>query len=295
MIKNIKVIIIALIIASPCWGQAGTIQNQIILHTQTDSLNYAMGFANGNAIKNYFFKDKPLDESIHVFLKYFDEGFTSDKQFVKPDSTTNKYAEIIEIGNKVGTSLKGQLATGLMQYAIIKVDFQLLRKGLEDGMRDIFIYMTPEISQKYLQETLVKINLNNISHDDELNKTACEEFLAKNKLREEVITTQSGLQYEVIKKGIGAFPTGSSRVKVLYLGRKIDGTIFDDRSKPDQAIVFKLSETIKGWMEGILLMQVGSKFRIYIPQELAYGIVRSGVIKPYSALIFEIELLSIEE
>ena len=96
MIKNIKVIIIALIIASPCWGQAGTIQNQIILHTQTDSLNYAMGFANGNAIKNYFFKDKPLDESIHVFLKYFDEGFTSDKQFVKPDSTTNKYAEIIE-------------------------------------------------------------------------------------------------------------------------------------------------------------------------------------------------------
>jgi len=295
MKKNIKIAIASLIFASNCFGQTITTQNQIILHSQTDSLNYALGFINGNAIKNNFFKNKNLDESIKVFMKYMDEGFTSDKQFVKPDSTTNKNAEIIEIGNKVGTSLKKQLTTGLMQYATIKFDFQLIRKGLEDGMKDNLILMTPENSQKYLQNTMVKISQENISCDDELNKIAGEEFLAKNKLRKEVITTKSGLQYEILKKGKGSLPIETSRVKVAYIGTKIDGTVIDDTSKPNQAVSFLLSATIKGWIEAIQLMPVGSKFRIYIPQQLAYGSLKQGDIKPYSVLIYEIKLLSIEE
>jgi len=294
MKKYIKIAIATLIFASHCFVQTGTAQSQVILNTKTDSLNYTMGVANGDGIKNFYFKDKPLEECISVFMKYLDAGFTADSQFVKPDSS-NKYAAIIEIGNKVGTALKAQISTGLMGVPSLKIDFQIIKKGLEDGLRDDYSLMSPENSQRYLQVTMVKIRQQNLSPEDKFNKAACEEFLSKNKLRKEVITTQSGLQYEIIKKGNDIFPSEASRVKVLYLGKKIDGTVIDDRSKPDQAIVFKLSETIKGWIEAIQLMSVGSKFKIYIPQELAYGIIKKGEIKPYSALIFDIELLSIEK
>ena len=293
MKKIIKIAIFTLLFASHCLGQTATTQNQISLRTQTDSLNYTLGVANGDAIKNYYLKDKPLEEFIGVFIKYLDAGFADENQFIKPDST-NKYAEIIELGNKVGNALKAQVSTGLMDYSSLKVDLKTIRKGLEDGLRNNSSIISAENAQKYLQETLGKISQQNISPEDKLNKIACEEFLAKNKLRKGVITTKSCLQYEILKKGNGATPSETSKVKVLYLGRKIDGTVFDDMSKSNQAIVFELSETIKGWIEAIQLMQVGSKFIFYIPQELAYGNIKQGDIKPFSALIFEIELLSIE-
>ncbi|HET7734028.1 MAG TPA: FKBP-type peptidyl-prolyl cis-trans isomerase, partial [Paludibacter sp.] len=192
------------------------------------------------------------------------------------------------------TALKAQVSTGLMGVSGQKVDFQLIKKGIEDGMRDNNSLMSPESAQKYLQETLAIIKQQNISPDDKLNKTASEEFLAKNKLRKEVITTQSGLQYEIIKKGDGEFPTNSSKVRVLYKGSRIDGSIYDENLKSEQTMAFKLSEVIKGWTEAIQLMPVGSKFKVYIPQELAYGEAKHGDIKPFSALIFEIELLGIE-
>lgn len=295
MKKNIRIAIASLIFATTCFGQTGTAQNQISLRTQTDSLNYALGVANGDGIKNYYFQNKSLEECIGVFMKSLDAAFTADKQLVKPDSTDNTYTEIIQMGNKVGTALKAQASTGLMGILGQKIDFQLIKKGIDDGMRDNNSLMSPASSQKYLQETMDKIKQQNISPEDKLNKTASEAFLAKNKLRKEVITTQSGLQYEILKKGKGLLPVETSNVKVTYLGKKTDGTIFDDRSKPEQALVFKLSETIKGWTEGIQLMPVGSKFKLYIPQDLAYGNLKHLEIKPFSALIFEIELLGIED
>lgn len=294
MKKTIKIAIFTLLFASHCFGQTATTQNQTLLRTQTDSLNYALGVANGDAIKNYYLKDKALEEFIGIFMKYLDAGFVDENQFIKPDST-NKYAEIIELGNKVGNALKAQVSTGLMDYSSLNVDLETIRKGLEDGLRNNISIISAEGAQRYLQETLAKISQENISPEDKLNKTACEEFLAKNKLRKGVITTKSGLQYEILKKGKGSIPTESSSVKVIYQGRKIDGTVIDDRSMLEQALVFKLSETIKGWIEAIQLMQVGSKFIFYIPQELAYGNIKQGDIKPFSALIFEIELLSIEK
>jgi FKBP-type peptidyl-prolyl cis-trans isomerase FklB len=294
MKKDMKIAIASLIFTATCLGQTTTAQNQISLRTQTDSLNYTLGVANGDGIKNYHFQNKPLEECIGTFMKSLDEAFAGDKQFVKPDSA-NVYAPIIEMGNKVGTTLKAQASTGLMGIPSIKVEFQLIRKGVEDGMRDNNSLMSPASSQKYLQETMLKINQQKTSPEDKLNKTACEEFLAKNKLRKEVITTHSGLQYEIIKKGNGALPTNSSTVKVLYKGSRIDGSIFDENLKADQAMTFKLSDVIKGWTEAIQLMPVGSKFKIYVPQELAYAQVKHGEIKPFSTLIFEIELLSIED
>jgi FKBP-type peptidyl-prolyl cis-trans isomerase len=121
-----------------------------------------------------------------------------------------------------------------------------------------------------------------------------EAFLAKNKDKEGVTTTASGLQYEVIKMGNGAKPTTESTVRVHYTGTLIDGTEFDSSIKRNEPAEFPILGVIPGWTEALQLMPVGSKFKLYIPQDLAYGATGAGdVIKPYSTLIFEVELLQI--
>jgi FKBP-type peptidyl-prolyl cis-trans isomerase FklB len=127
------------------------------------------------------------------------------------------------------------------------------------------------------------------------NKKAGEAFLAANKSKAGVITTASGLQYQVIKKGNGPLPTDTSRVKVNYVGTLIDGTEFDSSAKHGGESELYLNGVIKGWSEGLQLMPVGSKYKFFIPQELAYGVQGQGQIKPFSALIFEVELVSIEK
>ncbi len=127
------------------------------------------------------------------------------------------------------------------------------------------------------------------------NKVAGEKFLEENKTKEGVKVTESGLQYIVLKEGTGEKPTAASRVKVHYHGTLIDGTVFDssvDRGEPTQ---FGVGQVIKGWTEGLQLMPIGSKYKFFIPQDLAYGAFPrpGGAIKPFSALIFEVELLEI--
>ena len=119
-------------------------------------------------------------------------------------------------------------------------------------------------------------------------------FLEENKAREGVVTTESGLQYEVLKKGDGPIPTAESTVKVHYHGTIIDGTVFDSSVERGEPAQFGVTQVIPGWTEALQLMPVGSKYKLYIPQDLAYGAnPRPGVIKPYMALIFEVELLEI--
>lgn len=119
-------------------------------------------------------------------------------------------------------------------------------------------------------------------------------FLAENGQREGVITTESGLQYEVIALGDGAQPDASSTVEVHYEGTLIDGTVFDSSYERGESISFPLNRVIKGWTEGVQLMPVGSTFKFYIPSELAYGGRNTGSIPANSTLIFKIELLGIE-
>ncbi|MBQ4018492.1 MAG: FKBP-type peptidyl-prolyl cis-trans isomerase, partial [Paludibacteraceae bacterium] len=122
-----------------------------------------------------------------------------------------------------------------------------------------------------------------------------EKFLQENALREEVKVTDSGLQYEVLVQGKGPKPTAESTVKVHYEGTLIDGTVFDSSYQRGEPIEFPLSGVIKGWTEGLQLMPVGSKYKLYIPYELGYGERGAGQsIPPYSALIFTVELLEIK-
>lgn len=127
------------------------------------------------------------------------------------------------------------------------------------------------------------------------NKTEAAAYLAGNSKKEGVVTTESGLQYKELKAGSGAKPGKSDRVKVHYRGTLIDGTVFDSSYDRGEPIVFPVTGVIAGWVEALQLMQVGSKFELTIPSNLAYGANGSGpVIGPDATLIFEVELLAIE-
>ena len=128
------------------------------------------------------------------------------------------------------------------------------------------------------------------------NKAAGEKYLAENKGKEGVVTTPSGLQYKIITKGTGAIPADTSKVKVNYKGTLIDGTEFDSSYKRNEPATFRANQVIKGWTEALTMMPVGSKWELYIPQELGYGGRETGgQIKPFSTLIFEVELVGIEK
>lgn len=127
------------------------------------------------------------------------------------------------------------------------------------------------------------------------NKAKGIEFLSENKKRAEVKSTESGLQYEVIKEGKGKKPSKTSRVTVHYTGKLIDGTVFDSSVERNQPATFGLNQVIPGWTEGLQLMSEGSKYILYIPASLGYGNQPVGNIPPSSTLIFEVELLKIEE
>lgn len=126
-------------------------------------------------------------------------------------------------------------------------------------------------------------------------KKASEDFLATNKTKEGVKTTDSGLQYIVLKEGTGVKPKSTDKVKVHYHGTLIDGTVFDSSVERGQPYETYITQVVQGWIEGLQLMPVGSKYKFFIPQELAYGAFpqRGGKVRPFDALIFEIELLEI--
>ena len=120
-----------------------------------------------------------------------------------------------------------------------------------------------------------------------------EDFLAENGKRDEVTTTESGLQYEVLEEGDGAQPTRQDQVTVHYKGELLDGTVFDSSYDRGEPATFPLNRVIPGWTEGLQLMKVGAKYKFYIPSELGYGSRDQGKIPPNSTLIFQVELLSI--
>jgi FKBP-type peptidyl-prolyl cis-trans isomerase FklB len=184
----------------------------------------------------------------------------------------------------------------LMQDSLI-LDPVLVAKAMVDGKEGKPL-MQDDIARSYIMTYINKREAEKSEKQAQLNKELYkdyiaqnEEFLAKNKEKAGVITTASGLQYEVIKMGTGPKPTAQNTVKVNYVGTLIDGKEFDASKEPAQ---FPVSGVIPGWTEALQLMPVGSKFKLFIPADLAYGAHGAGdVIKPYSTLIFEVDLLAI--
>ena len=185
------------------------------------------------------------------------------------------------LGVSIGTNLKSQIGN------IIPIAF---KKALEDVEKGETL-LTPDQCNEYLRTEFTKLQ--------EEKSTAMKEegvkFLAENAKKEGVKTLESGLQYEVITPGTGAKPSASDNVTVHYTGYLIDGTIFDSSVERGEPATFGVGQVIRGWTEGLQLMSVGSKWKLYLPYDLAYGERGAGGdIPPYSTLIFEVELLGIE-
>ncbi|MCQ2311399.1 MAG: FKBP-type peptidyl-prolyl cis-trans isomerase [Paludibacteraceae bacterium] len=192
------------------------------------------------------------------------------------------------MGENIGKSIKDQEANGLIGIPQLETNFDLIKQGFINGLYNFEGVMTSAAAENYLQNKVAQLKYGE-------NKTAGEQFLAENALRDGVTVTESGLQYEVLTMGKGPKPTAMDRVKVHYHGTLIDGTVFDSSVDRGEPITFGLNQVIPGWTEGVQLMPVGSKFRFYIPQELGYGSRETGSIPAYSTLIFEVELLDIEK
>jgi FKBP-type peptidyl-prolyl cis-trans isomerase FklB len=156
--------------------------------------------------------------------------------------------------------------------------------------------MNQEVARTTFQTKMDEIKKTHIEKTYASNREAGEKFLAENAKKEGVVTLPSGLQYKVITEGKGAIPADTSLVEVNYEGRLIDGTVFDSSYERGQSAKMRANQVIKGWTEALVHMPVGSKWELYIPQELAYGDNdRSDKIKPFSALVFTVELLGIEK
>lgn len=162
------------------------------------------------------------------------------------------------------------------------------------GLKDVLAEARPAISydeaKQVINEYFVKLQKEKL----EINKKAGEEFLTINKHKAGVVTLPSGLQYEVLKKGSGAKPAAGDQVKCHYHGTLINGTVFDSSVQRGEPAVFGVSQVIPGWVEALQLMEVGSKWRLFIPPHLAYGEQQVGdIIEPNSTLVFDVELLDI--
>lgn len=185
----------------------------------------------------------------------------------------------------------GNMIAGNVLNDIPEANKEMILKGISDKLYGKSILLS-DPSNTIVNRFFKKKQENQFSE----NKIAGERFLLQNKLDPSVIVTPSGLQYKVISMGTGEKPTSSTRVKVHYHGTTIEGKVFDSSVNRGEPATFGLNQVIPGWTEGLQLMPVGSKFKFYIPQELAYGAnAPSQEIKPYSVLIFDVELLSIEQ
>lgn len=190
------------------------------------------------------------------------------------------------IGMDIGNNLKKQA---------IDIDSGILARGVKDALSGA----KPLLTQQEIQETMVAFQKEMTARQAEVakkNKAEGETFLADNKKKEGVKTLPSGLQYKVIKAGTGKKPKSTDTVTVHYKGTLIDGTEFDSSYKRGQTVSFQVSGVIPGWTEGLQLMEEGAKWQLFIPPNLAYGERGAGgVIGPNATLIFEVELVSIQE
>ena len=201
--------------------------------------------------------------------------------------------ELDSVSYAVGLSMSSQLKNGFED-----VNKEILIQAIRNGLDSTNLLLDSKDIQKTIQTYFQKKQEENKKKElakFEVYKKEGIAFLEANKTKEGVKTTKSGLQYIVLKEGKGKKAKTTDRVKVHYHGTTVDGTVFDssvDRGTPSE---FGVTQVIKGWTEGLQLMNVGSKYKFFIPQELAYGEnPRPGIIKPYMALIFEVELLDIK-
>ena len=193
----------------------------------------------------------------------------------------------------IGVNYGSGLRESMNSFPGGNVNYNALAEGFINaflGNNDALL-ITAEEALNYIQAYIMDVT----NKEAEAAKEEEMRFFAENKSREDVITTESGLQYKVLKQGEGAKPTAEDRVTVHYTGQFLDGTVFESSEEQGEPVTFGVSQVIDGWTEVLQLMPAGARYLVWIPSQLGYGEQGAGQIGPNSTLVFEMELLEIEE
>lgn len=255
--------------------------------------SYLFGRANTNGLKNYLVQRLGVDTT---YMADFVQGFDA-KQMTEADRRLKARLAGMEIREQVENQIIPQISRQIDDSLQILQPEQFVagfRAGIS-GQNDLMPNVTSDSAQTVIRKQMEYYQTAMMERKYGENRRQGEAFLAQNAKKDSVKVTPSGLQYKVLVQGTGEVPTATSRVKVNYEGRLLDGTVFDSSYKRNEPSTFGCNQVIKGWTEALTMMPVGSKWELYIPQQLAYGSQDKGTIKPFSMLIFTVELLSIEK
>lgn len=259
------------------------------LKTDVDTLSYAMGLSQTQGLKEFMVERMGVDTAyIDDFIKGLNDGANAGD-----DKKKAAYYAGIQIGQQISNQMvKGINHEVFGDDSTKTISLKNFMAGFVTGTTGKKGLMTVEDAQRVAQEKMQLIKSKNMEKQYGANKEAGVKWLAANAKKPGVKTLPSGVQYKVIKEGNGPIPTDTSNVKVNYEGRLIDGKVFDSSYKRGQPVELRANQVIKGWTDALVHMPAGSVWEVYIPQELAYGDREQGDIKPFSALIFKIELIS---
>ncbi len=260
-------------------------EDTLALNTPTDTISYASGMAATNGLINYLEKNLGIDP---LFMEDFKQGF-----FDAIDRGGDPKYAAYNAGVEIAAQMERQIfprEAEVFADADDSLSFKNFYTGfLAGAMNDTTVFTVPE-AMEYAKRHKDEI----VKRKNEAYITENTAFLEENKTKEGVVCLPSGLQYKVITEGSGNTATVDDNVTVRYEGKMIDGTVFDSSYTRDpDTSTFKPSKVIKGWTEALLMMPEGSKWELYIPQELAYGERQAGKIKPYSTLIFTVEVVKV--
>ena len=300
--KKSFIIALALLVAGASFANAETARKKkkkeqqkpatevlapVVLTTGSDSLSYAAGMMMTNGLFDFLEKQLGVDTT---YMADFVRGFN---EVVGSEATPQQKA--LRAGYQIGQQVKEGMAVRVKQEFTNTPDsiiYPILFRGFADALTGDTTVMKTDAADEFFK---AKQQYNQAVLKERLIKEG-RDFLAQNAQQPGVITTPSGLQYKVLVKGEGEVPQSTDKVKVNYEGRLIDGTVFDASSKHGNApATFTPTQVIKGWTEALTMMPVGSKWQLYIPQELGYGERPAGNIPPYSTLIFDVELVGIDK
>ena len=255
---------------------------------EVDSLAYELGVAQSEGLKQYMSMQLGVDSTqMDEFIKGMKEGALNES-----DPKKDAFYKGIEVGKQIQQMNKGLTNQVYGDDSTKSVKVGNLLAGIIAGLNGT-ANETAEVAGQKFEALLEPIRTKNLEKEFGDNKKAGEKYLADNAKKEGVVTLPSGVQYKVLTKGTGALPTDSSVVKVNYEGKLIDGTKFDssyDRNQPLE-VNMATPRVIPGWVEVLKLMPAGSVWEVTIPQEKAYGSQNQGQIKPFSTLIFKMEVL----
>ena len=260
------------------------------LKNDVDTMSYAMGLSQTQGLKEYLAQMEIDTTYMDAFVKGLNEGANAGD-----DKKKAAYYAGIQIGQQISNRMvKGINHEIFGEDSTKTISLKNFMAGFITGATGKKGLMTIEQAGPLAQAKMIAIKAKNMEKTYGANKVAGENFLKANAKKPGVKTLPSGVQYKVIKEGTGALPKDTSTVVVHYEGRTIDGKVFDSSYKRKQPAEMRANQVIKGWTEALVRMPAGSVWEVYIPQELGYGEREAGDIKPFSALIFKIELKEVK-